>query len=166
MRLIVAADFADQESAKHWASRLMSSELIGGTLLTLTWTSAAPSQIERMQTIFDELHAAGKLMAPAKIQTDDKQTEPQRSEVPIARKAANLGKAIKRAGKAFLQNKPVMASDDEAARRLSICERCVHYDDGRCADITLADGTIEQGCGCNLKAKTKMETESCAYNKW
>lgn len=171
--LSVVAVFSDIEAAKKTASDLYAAELVDDTLFSLKWPVASEKQILRMRSIFDALMSEGKLEAPADITTNiyERQENSQKqvvrkSEVPLGRKAKNFGGAVKRMTMAAMKNKMVLASEDEASKRLSICEQCVHYDGGRCADITLADGTLERGCGCNLKAKTRLQTESCAYGKW
>ncbi len=48
-----------------------------------------------------------------------------------------------------------MASDEERARRLSICAGCEHWDGARC-----------KLCGCYTEYKVRMKTEHCPINKW
>jgi hypothetical protein len=49
-----------------------------------------------------------------------------------------------------------MAGDEEAKRRLAICQECPELrSDGRCA-----------ACGCGVKDKTSWALEKCPRNKW
>lgn len=54
----------------------------------------------------------------------------------------------------------VTASEDEQARRWSICRACDHYrvDDVRCGKV--------DGCGCWLKRKVPLIAASCPIGKW
>jgi hypothetical protein len=73
-------------------------------------------------------------------------------------KASNLVMATGRATKALAAGKQIMASQDEVARRLSICRCCEFFKESpamRCLK-----------CGCFLNLKTRLETEHCPIRKW
>jgi len=72
-----------------------------------------------------------------------------------ARLAANLSRALWDWAVSGFS----MASEEEAARRISICESCEYFDAGprRCKHL---------GCGCYLDAKVKLKTEHCPVNRW
>jgi len=57
-----------------------------------------------------------------------------------------------------------------AKARLSICESCPIYINGRCdRDSTIehmVTGEIVKGCGCNMKTKVYCEECSCPAEKW
>lgn len=50
-----------------------------------------------------------------------------------------------------------LVSDEEKARRLSICAACQHYD---------AEANRCRVCGCFLGVKVTMATEECPLRKW
>lgn len=53
--------------------------------------------------------------------------------------------------------KEIIADDDIAEQRLSICEKCPHL-------IKLTNQCSK--CGCFINAKTKLKNASCPENKW
>lgn len=48
-----------------------------------------------------------------------------------------------------------MATAEQKAERLAICQGCEHYDEGRC-----------QRCGCGLEVKAGWADQECPIGKW
>ncbi len=71
--------------------------------------------------------------------------------------ASNLLKSIKKAGKSFLKGEKLAASSAIAEKRITICNECPKFmkDSARCSL-----------CGCFLKAKIKIASETCPIGKW
>lgn len=69
--------------------------------------------------------------------------------------ARNLIKSGKDAITGVMQGKQLLASADEAARRLEICQGCENYKDKRCTY-----------CGCFMEQKTHLEAAFCPIKKW
>ena len=57
----------------------------------------------------------------------------------------------------FLNPNTEYASDEQAADRLSICEKC--------PELIKATSQCKQ-CGCFMKAKVKLKNASCPLLKW
>lgn len=165
--IAVLAEFRETTDAQHWAAKLMAAELIDGTTLSLRWPVAHASQIQRMRDLMGQLHAEGKLAVPAVITVTDYIPQPvQTQEVSLARKAVNVTKAAGRALRQVAKRRPVLVDERTQEGRFSICEACPHFHNGSCADVVLEDGTVERGCGCNLRFKTSVKTEACPHGKW
>jgi len=142
--------------------------LVDDNTISLKWPGASDGQVERMRSLMDNLYETGSLAAPAAVTVVDydPSTVIDTQPVPLTRKIRNAGRAVVRNASQFLQRRPVLSSDDLAAKRYAICEACPHFRNGSCADVTLDDGTVERGCGCNLKAKVRLQAESCPHDKW
>ena len=79
--------------------------------------------------------------------------EPTGTFPPLLTQARNLAGAVVR----FVASGGELASDEEKARRLAICEACDQFSHGRC-----------RRCGCLLMAKVAAATEHCPLDppKW
>jgi hypothetical protein len=80
---------------------------------------------------------------------------PEKSFPPLTTQIKNAGNAAKRVISASLRGEQVYASPEEMDRRKAICANCEYWKDNRCLQ-----------CGCLLKAKIKLQTESCPVGKW
>ena len=71
--------------------------------------------------------------------------------------ASNLLTSLKKAGKKMLKGEKLAASSAIAEKRITVCNECPKFmkDHGRCSL-----------CGCFLKAKIKIASESCPIGKW
>jgi len=69
--------------------------------------------------------------------------------------AKNAAGAAGRVMRAAVNHHAVKVSDEEQARRLSICKGCEWFTGSRCTK-----------CGCVMRWKTKLATESCPIGKW
>ena len=71
--------------------------------------------------------------------------------------ASNLLKSLKKAGKSFFKGEKLAASSAIAEKRITICNECPKFmkDSARCSL-----------CGCFLKAKIKIASETCPIGKW
>ena len=71
--------------------------------------------------------------------------------------ASNLLKSFKRASGALVKGEKLSVTKDIAEKRLEVCYTCPKYikDQNRCSL-----------CGCYLKAKARMATETCPIGKW
>jgi hypothetical protein len=73
---------------------------------------------------------------------------------PITRQIQNALGALGRAGEALATGQPVLATEEEQARRLAICESnvCGKYDSSqrKCS-----------ACGCFANLKKRLSTEHC-----
>jgi hypothetical protein len=166
--LSVVAECSTTEIAGRLAGRLANVSLVDDRTISLKWPGASDGQVDRMRSLMSDLHAAGDLVAPAAVAVVDYDpsavatTQP----VPIGRKIRNAGRAVVRNASQFLQRRPVLSSDDLAAKRYAICEACPHFRNGSCADVVHPDGTVDRGCGCNLAAKVRLQAELCPHGKW
>jgi hypothetical protein len=72
---------------------------------------------------------------------------------PLATQAANLAGTVAR----FVASGGELATPEERARRLAICEGCEFFKGRRCVK-----------CGCRLRAKVAMASEHCPLDppKW
>ena len=76
-----------------------------------------------------------------------------------AKALGNATKALGRVIKATITNKDVLIDDEIARERLETCKSCPFLaQKGKQSVCTV--------CKCNVKAKTKLATESCPRNKW
>lgn len=166
--LSVVAECSTRDVAERLAVRLANVSLVDDRTISLKWPGASDSQVERMQSLMDNLYETGSLAAPAAVAIVDYDpsavatTQP----VPLGRKIRNAGRAVVRNASQFIQRRPVFSSDDEAEKRYAICKACPHFRSGSCADVTHTDGTVERGCGCNLAAKVRFQAESCPHGRW
>ncbi len=84
--------------------------------------------------------------------------EQRRSEFPpLATQAQNFAKAIGRSAGAIVTCKEVLVREPEREERLRICRACERFEPRR---------TRCKECGCMLKAKLRMATETCPIGKW
>ncbi len=74
---------------------------------------------------------------------------------PLFQQARNLIKQFWLSGIEAAKGKPLVASVEKAAARLSICETCEFFTEGRC-----------KKCGCFMRAKVHVDSSSCPLNKW
>jgi hypothetical protein len=74
-----------------------------------------------------------------------------------AKMAFSLFRSLRDAGKSALEGKGLVADSDVSNKRIAICAKCPQFikDQNRCSL-----------CGCFLKAKVKMISESCPIGKW
>lgn len=84
------------------------------------------------------------------------------SESPsFLRRAANASRAAGRVANAVIRRDPVLASADLVAERRRICGECdqriVSHDKEWCQ---------HRSCGCLIRLKTTLLTESCPLGKW
>lgn len=68
-----------------------------------------------------------------------------------------------------LDSKPRVVQD-VVKYRLSVCESCPLNENGWCntkKEIqNIETGQMVKGCGCNLKCKTALLSQSCPASKW
>lgn len=71
--------------------------------------------------------------------------------------AKNLGTSIVRNMQSVVSGNGLRISDEEANRRLSICNGCEYFDQiqKRC-----------KKCGCFMAVKTYLKAEKCPLGKW
>jgi len=69
--------------------------------------------------------------------------------------AKNVLNSAKTGIKSALTGKKLKADAETIKRRKAICDKCKYYIDKRCSQ-----------CGCFLKYKAALETESCPAGKW
>tara|TARA_Y100000817_G_scaffold293553_1_gene266624 strand:+ start:4023 stop:4382 length:360 start_codon:yes stop_codon:yes gene_type:complete len=71
--------------------------------------------------------------------------------------ASNLLRSIKNAGKKILKGEKLSADSIVSEKRLEICNQCPKFikEQGRCSL-----------CGCFLKAKVRIVSETCPIGKW
>lgn len=71
--------------------------------------------------------------------------------------AKNVAKSLFNNVKSVVKGNAPIIGDDEAARRLEICQACRFYrkSDNRCSK-----------CGCALAVKTHLKAEHCPISKW
>lgn len=72
---------------------------------------------------------------------------------------ASFLKAAGKAAGAAVSGETLLVSEEEKARRLSICDACPKKE-------TLIGQPRCGACGCFLKAKAALATESCPEGKW
>jgi hypothetical protein len=66
-----------------------------------------------------------------------------------------------RAAKAFAVGDPVFVSTDEWKTRLAMCGKCEHFQ--KATDKIMPTCKL---CGCLVKAKAWLTTETCPADKW
>ncbi len=106
-------------------------------------------------------HAEWRLAQPDAVELADR--TPEVRSLPAypswAAMAANLASAVGGAVSAAVHGEPVVASEEEQARRLAICHACDSYEPvgDRCRD-----------CGCYLAWKTRIASQHCPLDppKW
>jgi hypothetical protein len=71
--------------------------------------------------------------------------------------AKNLGTSIARNMQSVISGNGLRISDEEASRRLDICNSCEFFDQiqKRC-----------RKCGCYMAVKTYLKAEKCPIGKW
>lgn len=67
--------------------------------------------------------------------------------------------SLKNAAVDFVSDGMHVATDEQQASRLSVCEACPVYADGWC-------DASKGGCGCNLSLKVKARSAYCPQGKW
>ena len=69
----------------------------------------------------------------------------------------SLSSSIGKASNAIASKKQIISFQQEAKRRLDICNKCefLNKEFGRC-----------EHCGCFVTAKVKLDFESCPISKW
>lgn len=67
----------------------------------------------------------------------------------------NVTKATSRVINQVISGQPVKVNMNKFIERLNICNTCEHLNNFRCSY-----------CGCQLIAKTMLETEKCPKDKW
>lgn len=59
------------------------------------------------------------------------------------------------AGANFVGSGLKIVSEEEQSRRLDICSSCIMHQEGTC-----------KACGCPVKGKSLLESQSCPIKKW
>lgn len=78
------------------------------------------------------------------------------SKFPSAfQQARNLVKQSWISGMGLITGRGLLATPEEAKRRLDICETCPNYREGRCIL-----------CGCFMKNKAHLQLADCGANNW
>lgn len=77
----------------------------------------------------------------------------QTQEPSLLQKAASFARATIR----HVADGAKCVSEDEQARRMSICRGCEHFD---------AERVKCRKCGCGLSLKTRWRTSTCPLNLW
>lgn len=77
----------------------------------------------------------------------------------IGKKFTNVRKAAQKAYKHALQTGDIKADKETITHRLAICSQCP-FNKKRMFGATCMK------CGCNIKLKTAVQTESCPIKKW
>jgi len=69
----------------------------------------------------------------------------------------NLSSSVKNISKSLLKGEKIKLPKKQAEERMKICMTCPQYvaDENRCSL-----------CGCYLRVKIRIATESCPINKW
>lgn len=76
---------------------------------------------------------------------------PNGSYPTILDMAKNLTKEVS----SHIKNGLEICSEEEASKRLEICKKCDHFDNGRC-----------RLCGCFLNVKAEWKSSKCPAGKW
>ena len=79
-------------------------------------------------------------------------------QTPV-QKAANFAAAMARAAKAMLVGDPVFVNPEQWKARLAVCVKCEHFQ-----KATAATQPTCGLCGCIVKHKAWLATESCPDN--
>ncbi len=75
---------------------------------------------------------------------------------PLTTQARNATQALLRAAGALVRGESLTVSEEEQARRLSICQvPCAEWTGVRC-----------RACGCVGRWKSQLATETCPRGKW
>jgi hypothetical protein len=80
--------------------------------------------------------------------------------------AKGLARAGLNAAKNLMHKKPMTVHTEIENARLSTCNGCEQYDNGRCMTIKIESGEELKGCGCVMKVKAKLEGATCPQGKW
>jgi len=76
-------------------------------------------------------------------------------------KAQNFTSAMARAAKAMLVSDPVFVTPEQQSIRVSVCVKCEHFQ--KATAVTMPTCEL---CGCIVKAKAWLATETCPADKW
>jgi hypothetical protein len=92
-----------------------------------------------------------------KITSSDSQVNTQTSMPSMTQMIGNLTSSIVNNVASVASGNPLTSSDEEAKRRLSICNGCEFFNSQqqRCGK-----------CGCKMAVKTYLRAEKCPVGKW
>ena len=92
-----------------------------------------------------------------RIPEEKKEEEVRKSFPSNSQMIKNLSSSLKNASKAFMKGEKVKSTKAEAEARMKICASCEEYikEENRC-----------NLCGCYMRVKVVVATESCPIKKW
>lgn len=96
------------------------------------------------------------------IQPSQEDTQASSPPPTITKKVVNVAKAGGRIVSAVVRRQPIMVSEEEKDRRLSICRQCDLWSEG--GNIGLGE-CKHPLCGCT-RFKHGLATERCPAGKW
>lgn len=84
-----------------------------------------------------------------------KRAKEQQAMPSVLDMGKNLVETAVNTVKSAVNGEGIGLTEEEANRRLSICEQCEHYTGSRCSQ-----------CGCYMATKTYLKAATCPVGKW